>query len=167
VKDPLRAALASRLLPAPSRVQVVHLGAALDPALAARARAEEQRNGRYRWLGERPRGEALRVLARSRLLVLSSRLEGGANAISEALACSVPVLASGVPGSVGMLGRDYPGYFPVGGTEALAGLLRRCETDPGFLADLRRRCRARAGLVRPSRERDAWRELLRPLAVVS
>ena len=65
VKDPLRAALAVRDLPAGSRIRVVHLGRALDARLAARARAEMERNPRYRWIGERPRPAALRRLARS------------------------------------------------------------------------------------------------------
>jgi hypothetical protein len=65
VKDPLRAALAVRDLPPDSRVRIVHLGRALDPALASRARREMQRNPRYRWLGERPHASALRRLARA------------------------------------------------------------------------------------------------------
>ena len=65
VKDPLRAALAVRDLPRSSRIRVIHLGRALDPRLGVRARAEERRNPRYRWLGETPRPRALRRLARS------------------------------------------------------------------------------------------------------
>jgi hypothetical protein len=66
VKDPLRAALAVRDLPAGSRIRIVHLGRALDPGLVSRARREMQRNPRYRWLGERPRTATLHRLARSR-----------------------------------------------------------------------------------------------------
>jgi hypothetical protein len=66
VKDPLRAAFAARNLSPDSRVRIVHLGRALDPGLASRARREMQRNPRYRWLGERPRTAALHRLARSR-----------------------------------------------------------------------------------------------------
>jgi hypothetical protein len=43
-KDPLRAALAARGLPATSRIEVVQVGAALDPAWAERAQAESARN---------------------------------------------------------------------------------------------------------------------------
>src|SRR5207247_1774504 len=39
VKDPLLAAGASRMLPPASRVRILHAGAALDPAMAPRARA--------------------------------------------------------------------------------------------------------------------------------
>jgi dimethylhistidine N-methyltransferase len=164
VKDPFRAAEASRLLPAGSRVQVLHLGKALDPGTEERARAEAAENPRYRWLGGRPRREALRLLAGCRLLVLSSLLEGGANVLSEALACGVPVLSSRIPGSVGILGPHYPGYFPVGDTAALAALLARAESDPPFLEDLRRRCEAVRPMLAPEVERECWARLLEEMS---
>lgn len=161
VKDPFRAAEAARLLPASSRVTVVHLGAALGPEMAAQARAAEAATPRYRWLGEVPRWQALRILARSHLLVLSSRAEGGANVISEALAASVPVVASRIPGSVGLLGEEYPGYFPVGDTASLAELLSRAETDGAFYHALKAWCERLRPLVDPARERASWAQLLR------
>ena len=164
VKDPLRAAAAARLRPASSRLRVLHAGAALSPAMAAAARREQARNPRYQWLGPLPRWRALRLLARARLLVLSSKMEGGANVVSEALACSVPVLSSRIAGSIGILGSDYPGYFEVGDTRGLAHLLARAEDDPAFLNDLRRRGRSLAALVSPVREREDWRRLLRELS---
>ena len=124
VKDPFRAAKAARRLPATSRIRIVHLGAAETPQWAAMARAEMKVNPRYVWRGDRPRAEVRRLLGRARAMVLSSLSEGGANVISEAVAAGVPVLASRIDGSVGLLGRDYPGYFPVGDTAALARLLR-------------------------------------------
>ena len=163
VKDPFRAALASRHLPPDSRLRLCHLGAALDDGMAARARAEERRNPRYRWLGERPRAETLWRLARARALVLSSRAEGGANVISEAIAAGTPVLASRIDGSVGLLGADHPGYFPVGDTAALARLLDRIDRDERFHRALAARSRRLAPLVRPEREAAAWRRLLEEL----
>jgi putative glycosyltransferase (TIGR04348 family) len=164
VKDPFRAALASRLLPPSSRVRILQIGAALDPDLAERARAEERGNPRYRWLGELPRGRALRVLSRCRAMVLSSRMEGGANAASEAIVLGVPVLASRVPGNVGMLGEDWPAYFEFGEERQLASLLQRIDEEPRFLADLERRIRGLAPLYVPELEQAAWRELLIELA---
>jgi len=163
VKDPFRTAEAARLLPASSRIAVLHAGAALTPEMDERARAEAQANPRYRWLGDVPRWRALRLLARSHLLVHSSHMEGGANAISEALAASVPILASRIPGSVGLLGDDYPGYFPVGDTAALARLLLQAETDGEFYEALRARCAALRPLVDPARERASWETLLREI----
>jgi putative glycosyltransferase (TIGR04348 family) len=164
VKDPFRTAQASRLLPASSRIRVLHLGAALDPTMEARIRREMAANPRYCWLGDLPRWKALRILARSRLLVQSSLLEGGANAISEAIAAGVPVLASRISGSVGLLGRDYPGYFPVRDTRALAAQLERAETDHDFYQSLKRHCHRLRPLVDPSRERASWQKLLQEVS---
>jgi putative glycosyltransferase (TIGR04348 family) len=163
VKDPFRTALAARLLPASSRIRVVHLGAALSSDMARQARAEAKANPRYRWLGDLPRWKALRILARSDLLVVSSLLEGGANAVSEAIVAGVPVLSSRIAGSIGLLGDDYPGYFPVGDTQALAALLDRAETDAKFHRALKDWGRPLRPLFQPSRERETWRELLAEL----
>lgn len=163
VKDPLRTAWAARLLPASSRLRVLHIGAALSDDLAERASSEQADNPRYRWLGERPRRQALRVLSRCRLLVLTSLLEGGANVISEALAVGVPVVSSRIAGSLGLLGADYAGYFPVGDTQALADLLLRAETNAEFYHTLCAQCAQRRPLFEPARERQSWQELLREL----
>ena len=165
VKDPFRAAMASRLLPSESRLRVLQVGGALSPHMSLRALREAVRNRRYAWLGELPKARTLQLLARCRLLVLSSRMEGGANVISEALAASVPILASRIPGSVGILGRDYPGYFPPGDTSRLAALMHRAETDPEFYRSLKGRCVELKRLVDPSRERRAWKRLLAELGV--
>ncbi len=163
VKDPFRAAEAARRLPRSSRVHVLHAGAALDAGMAARARQEEAENPRYTWLGELSRREAIRVLAGSRLLVSTSRVEGGSNAICEAIACGKPILASDIPGSTGLLGPDHPGLFPPGDTDALARLLDRAETDATFLARLCDATRRLRPLVDPAREAAAWRQLLAEL----
>jgi putative glycosyltransferase (TIGR04348 family) len=162
-KDPLRVALALRRLPAASRVRVTHAGQALSPALAQKARAAMARDARYRWLGEVSGERARRILARSDALVLSSRLEGGANVVSEAIAAGVPVLASRIPGNVGLLGARYPGFYPVGDTAALARLLSRAEADEAFYRRLVEWCAALRPLVDPARERAAWESLLREL----
>jgi putative glycosyltransferase (TIGR04348 family) len=164
VKDPFRTAEAARLVPDSSRLRVVHLGAALSDDMAAQAQAEQEGNPRYRWLGERPRGQALRLLARCRLLSLTSVSEGGANVISEAVTVGVPVVSSHIAGSIGLLGEDYPGYFPVGDTEALARLLVRAETDREFYEELGRCCQALRELFTPEEERRRWQALLAEVA---
>ncbi len=163
-KDPLRTARAARELPPASRIAVVHLGKAHDETWAAAAREEMARNPRYRWRGEVPGWAVRRAMARAPLMVLSSIMEGGANVVSEAVVCGVPVIASDIAGSVGLLGRDYPGYYPVRDTAALAALLHRAETDSPFLADLRRHCAARAPLFDPARERQSWARLINETA---
>ena len=164
VKDPFRAALAARLLPPQSRIRILHFGAALSSEMASFARAEMQRNPRYHWRGERPRWRLQRILARSVLCVLSSKLEGGANVLSEAIVNRLPVLASRIPGSIGILGEDYPGYFHVGDTEQLALLLERAEDDSDFLRLLQSRCARCLPLFQPDREKAAWRNLLNGLS---
>ena len=148
VKDPFRTELAARLLPDSSRVKVFQLGAALRNEMAEQARAASASNRRYEWLGQRPREEALQVLSGCRLLSLTSKLEGGANVISEAVTLGVPVVSSHIAGSIGLLGEDYPGYFPFGETQALADLLWRAETDQGFYNVLRNHCGRRRRFVR-------------------
>ncbi len=160
VKDPFLAAKAVRSLPAESRIKIVHVGGALEPEFADQARQEQAANRRYEWLGELPRAEAVRALARCRLLVMSSRAEGGPSAVSEAVACGVPVLSTPTSGVVGLLGDDYPGYFPVGECGALKVLLRRGETDPAFVAALRAGCDAVRPLLTPDAERRAWADVL-------
>ncbi len=164
VKDPMRAAFAVRRLPVASRVRVLHLGAVLEPHWTAVLEREAADNPRYQWRGELPREEVLRMVAGSWLHVSSSRMEGGANAVCEALALGVPTLASRIPGAVGLLGEDYPGYFSVGDDAELAMLLARAEDDARFYDELGAATRARADRVLPEREREAIAALLAELS---
>lgn len=167
VKDPLRAAEAARLLPSASRIRIVQIGRAYSAKWAAKATAEMAANPRYLWRDDVPRAAVQKLLRQSHAMVLSSLTEGGANVISEAIVAGVPVLASHMDGNVGLLGADYPAYFPVGDTNALAQLLQRIEGDRRFVARLRRAIARRAPLFRPEREVAAWRRLLAELSVRS
>ena len=164
VKDPFRTALAARLLPPSSKIRVLHIGGAMDDKMAARARAEMEVNARYRWLGEQSRGRTRRILMQSNLCVLTSRLEGGANVLSEAIVASVPVIASRIPGTVGILGADYPGYFTVGNTRELQQLLIRAETESDFLSLLKSKGDELINLFEPAREQKAWADLIEETA---
>jgi glycosyltransferase involved in cell wall biosynthesis len=152
--------LAARRLPLESRLRVIHLGKAQTPDFAGQAIAEMNVNSRYRWLGEVPYWRVRRELAKTRLMVISSNQEGGANVVSEAIVAGVPVIASDIPGNVGLLGRDYPGYYPVRDAAALARLLHRAETEPAFLNKLERFGRKLKPLFRRDREQAALQQIV-------
>lgn len=159
-KDPFRAALATAYLPEHSLIQVTHLGSALSDDMAETAAMAQAKLPRWHWLGEVPHKTVLKHLSRAQLMVISSVMEGGANVICEALAADVPVLASHMPGNIGMLGEDYPGYFPVGDERQLAKLLALAEADPDFYAELQRHARQRRGLMRPEQEASRLRQVV-------
>jgi len=163
-KDPFRAALAARRLPPASRLRVIHLGKAHTPDFANHAIAEMNLNPRYQWLGEVPAWRVRRELAKTRLMVISSSQEGGANVVSEAIVAGVPVIASDIPGNVGLLGRDYPGYYPVHDEVALGRMLDRAETEPVFLEALERYGRKLEPLFRRDREQAALQAIVNSVA---
>jgi len=159
-KDPLRPALAARGLPSDSRIRVDAYGGAHSEDWAAAAQEEMRSNPRYRWHGEIPHAELRRVYSRSHLLVLPSLMEGGANVISEAVMAGLPVIASDIAGSVGLLGADYPGYYPVQNEGVLRERLLRAESDGGYYAELAGACAARRQLFTPQQEHAGWEKLL-------
>lgn len=160
VKDPLRAALAARDLPQDSRIRVIHLGMAKTDDWTSQARAEMACNPRYRWRGDQPARAVRQTFARSRLMVISSLSEGGANVVGEALVAGVPILASRIDGNVGLLGENYPGYFPIGDTAELCKLLNKAESDVAFLGELQALCASKAALFEPTEEKQRWGRLL-------
>ena len=93
-------------------------------------------------------------------MVLSSREEGGANVVSEAIVDGVPVLSTDISGSRGLLGDDYPGYYPVGDAQGLSSLLLRAESEATYLVQLKEHCVRLRPRFTPEGERAAWRELL-------
>jgi putative glycosyltransferase (TIGR04348 family) len=159
-KDPFRSALALRKIPADVPIELTHLGQALSEPMERRARRLMEQELRYQWKGEVSSKSARRALAGSDLMVISSRMEGGANVVSEALVEGVPILASAIPGNVGILGEKYPGYYPVGDAEALGHLLLRAATDETFYNSLKLACSRLTRLVEPKRESMAWKKLL-------
>ena len=153
-KDPLRTLAALSFLDL-EEIEVVHLGAGLDPALEREAKAGMQRDTRYRWLGSVPHARALKWMASSHAMVISSRMEGGANVVCEALRIGLPVLASRIPGNVGLLGADYAGYFTVEDEKSLARLIRRAATDRGFYSKLKSQVKRLRSMVAPQSEARA------------
>jgi len=162
-KDPLRTAIAVRNLPAESRIQITHVGQALDSRLGAAAKAEAARNPRYRWIGQLSHRRTRAKMAASDLVCITSKMEGSSNVLSEALASGIPVVASKIPGLVGTLDAEFPGYFPCGDTAKLRRLLLKLEDDRAAYGALKRYCRNLAYLVNPKRELDSWRKLIREI----
>lgn len=148
VKDPLLTLRALRYVD--RDVEVIQLGELLEKDLKPKTS-----DPRYRWLGSVPHGRALKWLASSHAMVISSRMEGGANVVCEALRIGVPVLASRISGNVGLLGGRYPGYFPLEDTRALAMLIAKARDNHAFYATLKRQIARLRPLVDPRREARA------------
>ena len=162
-KDPFRTALSLGQLRDLPEIEVVHLGEALSPDMAREARHLMRSDTRYRWLGNVPHWAALRWLSRSHVLVVSSRMEGGANVICEAAAAGVPIIASRVSGNIGMLGRGYPGYYALADERGLARQIRRVASDSRYYAHLKRLIAARRSLFLPQTERKGLQRLVAEL----
>lgn len=158
-KDPLTFMRAATTASAPA-LRFVQVGGALDEELGRQAQQTTARCPAYRWLGALAHDATRELLRRSRLLVLPSLMEGGANVIVEAVTSGVPVLASDISGNRGMLGAAYAGYFPVGDAAALARLIERAATDAAFEQLLRAQCEARLPLFAPEREKAAVLRLM-------
>jgi putative glycosyltransferase (TIGR04348 family) len=162
-KDPFCVVRSLALLPTDSKITVTHLGQAMSPQMKDFAQNFNATVKRYQWLGEVSHAHALKVLSNSCLMVISSRMEGGAHVVSEAIALGIPVIASDIPGNRGLLGEDYPGYYPVADENALATLLYRAEKTPSFYASLQKHIDLRRELITPAREKQSIHALVSAL----
>jgi glycosyltransferase involved in cell wall biosynthesis len=121
----------------------------------------------YRWRGALPHDAVRDAIQRAHVLVHPSRMEGGANVVIEAITSGTPVLASAVDGNIGLLGEDYPGYFPWGDAPSLAAMLTRLRleltTGNALLRQLTPAIAARAPLFEPEHERQCVRQLVTDL----
>lgn len=170
VKSPGTLMEAARLLWARADIEIHHIGDAPEAHWEDRARNTQAQCPGYRWLGGLPHAEARQAIADAHVLVHTSAMEGGAHVIMEAVRSGTPVLASAVPGNIGMLGADYAGYFPHGDAGQLAEMLLRCrqsqEDASGqspaalWLARLRAQCTLREPLFEPEAEHNALLALL-------
>lgn len=155
-KDPLTLMRAARLLPHDCGILIDHIGAALEPALGQAAQATQAQCPHYRWLGALSHPQTLQRIQRAHLLVHTSRMEGGAHVVMEAICSGTPVLASRIDGNLGLLGTNYSGIFEAGDAAGLANLLLTCRTEqnkPGLMAHLSQQCALRAPLFEPQTER--------------
>jgi putative glycosyltransferase (TIGR04348 family) len=143
---------AARLLREDSDIRITHIGAGLDEHLAQAAIETEAICAGYTWSKGLKHSQTLAKIQRAHILVHTSKMEGGAHVVMEAVCSGTPVIASRMDGNVGMLGGDYAGYFPVGDAAALASMLRRCKNEPAFLDQLKAQCALRAPLFSPASE---------------
>jgi putative glycosyltransferase (TIGR04348 family) len=162
-KDPFCIARCLPLMPLDSKISVLHLGMAMNEQMGHTAKGYNETLERYQWIGEVSHADTLKTLSKSRLMVISSRMEGGAHVVSEAIALGIPVIASDIPGNKGLLGDDYLGYYPVSNEAALACLLYRAETIPDFYADLKKQIDIRKNLISPERELQSIGHLMSQL----
>lgn len=162
-KDPATLQRAAALLTPQDRIRIAHFGAALEPRFEEAARATEAQTPHYRWLGSCTHEQARRRIQRADVLVHTSRMEGGAHVIMEAVRSGTTVLASRMAGNLGMLGADYAGFFDVGDAHGLAQALRRFKTDASFRKTLTTQCAKRAPLFDPAHEADSLAQLVENL----
>jgi putative glycosyltransferase (TIGR04348 family) len=146
---------AARLLVGDKTIRITHIGAGLDEKLAKDAIKTEALCPEYTWARGLKHAQTRSRIQRAHVLVHTSKMEGGAHVIMEAVCSGTPVIASRMDGNVGMLGSSYDGYFPVGDAQALAALLRRCKNEPSFLDHLAKQCALRAPLFAPAAEQAA------------
>ncbi|NML15515.1 selenoneine biosynthesis selenosugar synthase SenB [Azohydromonas caseinilytica] len=162
-KDPATAWAALRRLAGRGDWRFQHVGGALDEALGTQARALQVELPAYEWLDALPHAETRERIARAHVLVNASVVEGAPTVVVEAVASGTPVLASRIPGHVGLLGADYPGLFGPGAAAALATLIERCLDEPAMLPALSAAAALRAPLFEPARERHTLRALMADL----
>jgi putative glycosyltransferase (TIGR04348 family) len=159
-KDPATYLRAVHRLGERNDIRFELIGDALDADLGAAAHRTQTECPNFRWLGGQPRAATRQHIRRAQLLVSTSRMEGGAHVILEAAQSGTAVLASNIPGNVGMLGADYTGYFDLGDDVQLAAALARARDEPAYLARLRTQTLARAPLFEPAEEERSLLQLI-------
>jgi glycosyltransferase involved in cell wall biosynthesis len=135
----------------------------MSPDMRQLAKSYSAELERYQWLDKLSHSDTMQQLSRCHLMVISSLMEGGAHVVTEAIAIGVPVIASDIPGNRGLLGDDYPAYYPVGDTKALAKLLNKVETVPTFYRSLEQHIKKRKKYVQPQFEMKSIKDLVNDL----
>jgi putative glycosyltransferase (TIGR04348 family) len=162
-KSPQTLFATAQLLRVREDIHIEHIGAGLDASLAQDAINTVASCANYHWAGALKHTQTRAKIQRAHVLVHTSKMEGGAHVIMEAVCSGTPVVASDIAGNVGMLGSDYSGYFPVGDAQALAQMLERCKDEPVFLDHLKQQCALRAPLFAPQAELAALLQTIQSL----
>ena len=167
-KNPHMLWRAVRAISPDAGILIDHIGDALDPAMAHEAQATAQACPHYRWLQGLSHSATLQRIQRAHLLVHTSRSEGGAIVITEAIRSGTPVLATRIDGNVGLLGTNYGGLVEPDDDQALAARLLQCRSaqahgETGLLQVWQAQCQARSALLEPQAERAALLDWVRAL----
>lgn len=141
VKDPL---ILPQALAWARQWTAVHIGGEREPGWPQQLKSYSH----FEYLGEKSHAETLRAMSRCGCFVLASRSEGCSNALCEAVALGMPVLASDIAGNRGLLGSEFPGYFPVGDARQLGELLSSAD----ILRASAQHCQRLASSLAPERE---------------
>jgi putative glycosyltransferase (TIGR04348 family) len=159
-KSPRTLFEAAALLDQHRDIFIQHVGAEHDPLLASMAHQTAALYPQYQFSGALSYPKTRQQIQRSHVLVHTSVMEGGAHVIMEAICSGVPVIASRIPGNIGMLGEDYPGLFPVGDARALADMLIRFRHDAEFVKLLKNHCALKVPLFSAENERKGLLTIL-------
>jgi len=139
--------VACRLLPAEAQISVEWFGA-----------TSSQTAPHFQWKGPVAQEELWSEMSQADLFLNASSEEGGANAVCEAISLGLPVIASEIGGNIGLLGANYPGYFPATDAGSLSELLLNPPIDA-----LKRNLKKRQPLFSYEREAKEWVELVTSL----
>ena len=120
-------------------------------------------NENLSWHGELRRIEFLKRLAEAHVFLNTSLVEGGSNAVLEAMQIGVPVLATKIAGNIGMLGEDYPGYFEPDNDNELLALLEKCK-NKSFRGELSSFIKNQTSRFSYACEKNAWQDLINQFA---
>ena len=138
-----------------SHVELVLVGAELEPEYASELRAEvasADLKGRVRFLGSLPSADVAEQLALADALVLPSALEGYGMVMSEALWASVPVIAARVGAAEKLIGESGAGLlFEADDAAALVASLS------AFVGDSRLRLKLRRAAWNAAETLPRWR----------
>ncbi len=159
-KSPRTLFEAAALLAQQRDIHIKHIGAEHDQVLASMAHQTAALYPHYQFTGALTYSETRRQIQRAHVLVHTSVMEGGAHVIMESICSGVPVIASRIPGNMGMLGQDYAGLFPVGDAKALADMLIRFRHDTEFEELLKKQCALRAPLFSAEHERNGLLKII-------
>jgi len=158
-KNPLLLIDALEQLPV-GEVEVIHVGdesgGSEEEGLHREFRQRIGHMPNYDWRGLVPRAAAVGLAAGCDLLVNTSRMEGGGNAVCEALHIGLPILASEISGNTGLVGTDHPGLFSADDPNQLAEFLKRARSDATWLAHLSAWSLERSQRFTREKETEAW-----------